>query len=107
VSSHPYPDEADFGTLIRSIQADHAPIFRALQTELPRATDKMTADMATELAPVASRSCVYPGMVRTEKVMEAAAWLDLSNSESPEVIGTAFVAVSGTVGAHRPARQPR
>ena len=52
------------------------------------ATDKMTADMAIELHPhrVAVIS-LYPGMVRTEKVMEAAAWLDLSNSESPEFIG--------------------
>ena len=38
------------------------------------ATDKMTADMATELKPhgVAVVS-LYPGLVRTEKVMEAAA----------------------------------
>jgi dehydrogenase/reductase SDR family protein 1 len=27
---------------------------------------------------------LYPGLVRTEKVMDAAAWLDLTNSESPE-----------------------
>ena len=49
------------------------------------ATDKMTADMATELRPygVAVVS-LYPGLVRTEKVMDAAAWLDLTNSESPE-----------------------
>ena len=33
-------------------------------------------------------------MVRTEKVMEAAAWLDLSNSESPEFIGRAVAALS-------------
>jgi hypothetical protein len=34
-------------------------------------------------------------MVRTEKVMEAAAWLDLSNSESPEFIGRAIAALAG------------
>lgn len=52
------------------------------------ATDKMTADMAVELAPhgVAVVS-LYPGLVRTEKVMEAAAWLDLTSSESPDFIG--------------------
>ena len=59
------------------------------------ATDKMTADMATELAPhgvtVAS---LYPGLVRTEKVMEAAAYLDLSNSESPDFIGRAVAALA-------------
>jgi NAD(P)-dependent dehydrogenase (short-subunit alcohol dehydrogenase family) len=59
------------------------------------ATDKMTADMATELKPhgVAVVS-LYPGLVRTEKVMEAAQYLDLSNSESPEFIGRAVAALS-------------
>ena len=59
------------------------------------ATDKMTADMATELKPhgVAVVS-LYPGLVRTEKVMEAAQWLDLSNSESPEFIGRAVAALA-------------
>lgn len=58
------------------------------------ATDKMTADMAVELRPhgVAAVS-LYPGLVRTEKVMESAAWLDLSNSESPEFIGRAVAAL--------------
>jgi dehydrogenase/reductase SDR family protein 1 len=59
------------------------------------ATDKMTADMATELRPhgVAVVS-LYPGLVRTEKVMEAAQYLDLSNSESPEFIGRAVAALA-------------
>jgi dehydrogenase/reductase SDR family member 1 len=59
------------------------------------ATDKMTADMAVEFEPHGVVVvCLYPGMVRTEKVMEAAAWLDLSNSESPEFIGRAVAALS-------------
>jgi NAD(P)-dependent dehydrogenase (short-subunit alcohol dehydrogenase family) len=54
------------------------------------ATDKMTADMATELQPHGvTVVSLYPGLVRTEKVMEAAAFLDLSNSESPDFIGRA------------------
>jgi len=59
------------------------------------ATDKLTADMAAELAPygVAVVS-LYPGLVRTEKVMEAAQFLDLSNSESPEFIGRAVAALA-------------
>jgi NAD(P)-dependent dehydrogenase (short-subunit alcohol dehydrogenase family) len=59
------------------------------------ATDKLTSDMAHELRDynVAVVS-LYPGMVRTEKVMEAAAYLDLSNSESPEFIGRAVVALA-------------
>src|SRR5947208_6327594 len=59
------------------------------------ATDKMTADMARELREynVAAVS-LYPGLVRTEKVMEAAAFLDLSNSESPQFIGRAVAALA-------------
>lgn len=59
------------------------------------ATDKMTADMAHELREhnVAVVS-LYPGLVRTEKVMQAAAWLDLSNSESPQFIGRAVAALA-------------
>src|SRR5690348_18119915 len=59
------------------------------------ATDKMTADMAIELRPYGVTAVsLYPGLVRTEKVMEASAWLDLSNSESPEFIGRAVVALA-------------
>lgn len=59
------------------------------------ATDKLTADMAVELRPHGVTAVsLYPGLVRTEKVMEAAAWLDLSNSESPEYIGRAVVALA-------------
>src|SRR5580698_2026460 len=58
------------------------------------ATDKMTADMAIELKPHGvTVVSLYPGLVRTEKVMEAAAWLNLSNSESPEFIGLAVAAL--------------
>jgi NAD(P)-dependent dehydrogenase (short-subunit alcohol dehydrogenase family) len=66
------------------------------------ATDKMTADMAVELRPhgVAVVS-LYPGLVRTEKVMQAAAWLDLSNSESPEFVGRAVAALAADPDAMR------
>jgi len=59
------------------------------------ATDKMTADMATELKPygVAAVS-LYPGLVRTEKIMEFARGRDLPNSESPEFNGRAVVALA-------------
>jgi len=61
------------------------------------ATDKMTADMAHELRShgVAAVS-LYPGMVRTELVLEAAAggWLNLSNSESPEFTGRVIAALA-------------
>jgi dehydrogenase/reductase SDR family member 1 len=59
------------------------------------ATDKMTSDMATELRPHGvTVVSLYPGLVRTEKVMEAAAYLNLSNSESPDFVGRAVAALS-------------
>src|SRR5262245_3589090 len=59
------------------------------------ATDKMTADMARELRDQGvGVVSLYPGLVRTEKVMEAAAYLDLSNSESPQFIGRAVAALA-------------
>ncbi|MCA1621566.1 MAG: SDR family NAD(P)-dependent oxidoreductase [Acidobacteria bacterium] len=59
------------------------------------ATDKLTADMASELrAHGVAAVSLYPGLVRTEKVMEAAAFLDLSNSESPQFLGRAVAALA-------------
>lgn len=61
------------------------------------ATDKLTADMAQELRPhgVAAVS-LYPGLVRTEAVLAAAAGgvFDLSDSESPEFQGLAIAALA-------------
>ncbi len=63
------------------------------------ATDKMTSDMAHELRDhrVAVVS-LYPGLVRTEKVMQSAAWLDLSNSESTQFVGRAVAALASDPG---------
>jgi NAD(P)-dependent dehydrogenase (short-subunit alcohol dehydrogenase family) len=66
------------------------------------ATDKLTSDMAIELKHYGvTVVSLYPGMVRTEKVMEAAQWLDLSNSESPDFIGRAVVALASDADAIR------
>jgi len=54
------------------------------------ATDRLTVDMAKELAPYGVTAVVlYPGLVRTELVMQAAGAFDLSNSESPQFSGWA------------------
>jgi dehydrogenase/reductase SDR family protein 1 len=63
------------------------------------ATDKMTADMAHELASHGvSAISLYPGLVRTEAVVAAAASgaFDLSNSESPEFIGRVIAALAAS-----------
>jgi len=51
--------------------------------------------MAHELRPhnVAAIS-LYPGLVRTEGVMKAADFFDLSNSESPQFVGRAVAALA-------------
>jgi len=59
------------------------------------ATDRMAAHMAHELCPHGvTVVSLYPGMVRTELVMAAAAYLDLSNSESPEFTGRVIGALA-------------
>lgn len=59
------------------------------------AVDKLSADMAHELRTHGvSVVSLYPGLVRTELVMAAAAWLDLSNSESPEFQGRVISALA-------------
>ena len=59
------------------------------------ADDRMAACMAHELRPhnVAAVS-LYPGLVRTESVLAAAAHFDMSNSESPQFIGRAVAALA-------------
>ncbi len=59
------------------------------------ATDKISSDMAEELKRhnVAVVS-LYPGLVRTERVMQAKEFFDLNNSESPQFIGRAVAALA-------------
>jgi NAD(P)-dependent dehydrogenase (short-subunit alcohol dehydrogenase family) len=60
------------------------------------ADDKLVADMAHELrAHGVAAVSLYPGIVRTEDVMRAADYFDLSNSESPEFTGRAVTALAG------------
>lgn len=59
------------------------------------ADDRMAACMAYELREheVAVVS-LYPGLVRTEGVMKAAQYFDLSNSESPQFIGRVIASLA-------------
>jgi dehydrogenase/reductase SDR family member 1 len=59
------------------------------------ADDKMAVYMAHELREfnVAAVS-IYPGLVRTEGVMAAAEYFDLSNSESPQFTGRGIAALA-------------
>jgi len=55
------------------------------------ATDKLSSDLATEVRDTGvTVVSLYPGLVRTELVLENAAFLDLSNSESPAFQGRAI-----------------
>ena len=59
------------------------------------AVDKMTADMAHEAEKfnIAVIS-LYPGLVRTESVLRAAEYFDMSNSESPQFTGRVVAALA-------------
>ncbi len=60
------------------------------------ADDRLAACMAHDLREhqVAVVS-LYPGLVRTESVMKASEYFDLSNSESPQFVGRAVAALAG------------
>jgi NAD(P)-dependent dehydrogenase (short-subunit alcohol dehydrogenase family) len=59
------------------------------------AVDRMGIYMAHELRQHNVAAVVlYPGLVRTESVLEAAEYFDLSNSESPQFIGRAVAALA-------------
>jgi NAD(P)-dependent dehydrogenase (short-subunit alcohol dehydrogenase family) len=59
------------------------------------ATERMIVEMAHELRPHGIAAvCLYPGLVRTERVMQFAQYLDLSNSESPQFAGRAVAALT-------------
>ena len=60
----------------------------ALYGTAKAAIDKMTGDMAHELKPYnVTAISLYPGIVRSERVLFAADFMDLTNSESPQFIG--------------------
>jgi NAD(P)-dependent dehydrogenase (short-subunit alcohol dehydrogenase family) len=68
------------------------------------ATDKMSRDMAEEFAPLGIAAVsLYPGLVRTEAVLAAAAdgAFELSNSESPQFIGRVIAALREDPGLMR------
>ncbi len=59
------------------------------------ADDRMAADMAHELrAHDVAAVSLYPGLVRTEAVMQFPDAFDLSNSESPHFLGRAVAALA-------------
>lgn len=59
------------------------------------ATDKLAADMAHELrSDGVAVVALYPGLVRTERVLAAADAFDLGNSESPRFVGRVVAALA-------------
>ena len=70
------------------------------------ATERMTADMARELAGTGVVAvALRPGLVRTENVLANAEHFDLSTSESPELVGRLVVALARDPAAERFAGQ--
>jgi len=66
------------------------------------ADDRMVAVTAAQLAARdVTAVALYPGLVRTEGVMRAADFFDLSNSESPEFVGRAVAALAADPDVRR------
>ncbi|MEW1955543.1 SDR family NAD(P)-dependent oxidoreductase [Terrabacter sp. NPDC080008] len=70
-------------------------IVGAAYSAAKRADDSLVESAATQLRPhgVACLA-VYPGLVRTEGVMQFAEHLDLTGSQSPEGVGRAIAAMA-------------
>ena len=78
-----------------SFWAAQRPIANVIYGAAKYATDRLTTEMALEFEGTGGTVVsLYPGLVRTEKVMEAAEFLDLSNSESPQFMGRAVAALA-------------
>ena len=59
------------------------------------ADDRMAACMAHELRPHGVAAvALYPGLVRTESVLAAANFFDMTNAESPQFVGRAVAALA-------------
>jgi dehydrogenase/reductase SDR family member 1 len=78
----------------------HAPHFNVAYSVAKAADDRLTEAMDAQLAGHGVR-CValYPGLVRTEGVMQFAANLDLTASEAPEGVGRVVAALAADSGA--------
>jgi len=60
------------------------------------ASQRMAVTMAEQLrGHDVAAVALYPGLVRTESIMQAAEHFDFSNSESPQFVGRAVAALAG------------
>ena len=87
------------GSLIVTVSADvrthRGPATGVAYSVAKAADDRLAEAMAAQLAPEGVASvAVYPGLVRTEGVMQFAEHLDLSTSQSPEGVGRAIAALA-------------
>lgn len=59
------------------------------------ATNRLAQDMAHELRPHGIAAVVlYPGLVKTERVLADQEYFDMNNAESPQFVGRAIVALT-------------
>ena len=82
-------------TVSMEVGARHDPAQGVAYSVAKAADDRLAAAMAAQLAADGTASvAVYPGLVRTEGVMQFAEHLDLSGSQSPEGVGRVIVALA-------------
>jgi NAD(P)-dependent dehydrogenase (short-subunit alcohol dehydrogenase family) len=84
--------------LIVNVSFFDAEVFRGdvLYSLAKGASRAMAAHMAVQLRDHGVAAvALYPGLVRTESVLKAAEYFDLSNSESPQFVGRAVAALAG------------
>jgi len=82
-------------TVSMEVGARHDPAHGVAYSTAKAADDRLTVAMAGQLAVDGVASvAVYPGLVRTEGVMQFAEHLDLSASQSPEGVGRVIAALA-------------
>jgi NAD(P)-dependent dehydrogenase (short-subunit alcohol dehydrogenase family) len=82
-------------TVSMEVGARHDPAHGVAYSVAKAADDRLALAMAGQLAADGVASvAVYPGLVRTEGVMQFAEHLDLSASQSPEGVGRAIAALA-------------
>jgi NAD(P)-dependent dehydrogenase (short-subunit alcohol dehydrogenase family) len=82
-------------TVSMEVGSQHQPQYGVAYSTAKAASDRLALAVATDLAAhrVASVA-LYPGLVRTEGVMQFAEYLDLTGSQSPEGVGRVVAALA-------------
>jgi dehydrogenase/reductase SDR family member 1 len=83
------------GGLVVTVSFEQQPGHAVAYNVAKAADDAMTASFGPQLAPLGITAVsLHPGLVRTESVLAAGDFFDLTDSQSPELVGHAIAALA-------------